>query len=249
MNSKDTLGDRIKSYENAYRKYIPSTFPVILRLDGVSFHSYTKKCKKPYDQNLIDVMNDTAIYLCSKIQSAHLAYIQSDEISILLYNQNNKSEGWYGFNINKMISVSAAMASSYFSMSSHKIFGETKLANFDCRAFAVPKEDVMNVFEWRQQDATRNSIQMLARSLASHKECDKLNCNELQDLIHVKGKNWNNEPTSFKRGRCVVKIKQQKEVTFNDTNIVVDRNVWVVDNEIPIFHKDPNYINKHLQNK
>lgn len=237
--SNDTLGDRCKGYEDIFRTTLPERMPVILRLDGKAFHTYTKGCKRPFDENLHDCMNETTIFLCKNIQNAVMAYVQSDEISILLNNYRDlNTESWYGNNAIKMCSVAAGMASAYFTSISNKIFGSIKLATFDCRAFVVPREDVNNVFLWRQQDATRNSVQMVARSLYSHKELHKKNNSELQDLIMAKGINWNDIPTSQKRGRCIV-----KETYLKDS---VERSRWAVDNEIPIFSQDRNYIGKEV---
>ena len=244
-----SLGDRIKAYEDCYRTYLPKRLPLILRLDGVHFHSYVKGCKKPFDQNLIDAMNETAMYLCKNIQGTKMAYLQSDEISLLMYNADFESEGWFGGNHQKIISVSAALASSYLTSISDKIFGKTKLAQFDSRCFIVPMDEVVNALEWRQQDASRNSIQMLARSLYSHKECNNKNQSQLQEMCFQKGHNWNDLPTYQRRGRCVVKSATTK-TGFNPKTgetIQTERTDWVIDNEIPIFHKDREYIDKYLK--
>lgn len=93
---KDSLGNRCKKYESSFRTFLPERMPVILRLDGKSFHSYTRGCKKPFDENLYSCMNDTAIYLCENIQNAVLAYIQSDEISIVLNNYKTiQTSSWF----------------------------------------------------------------------------------------------------------------------------------------------------------
>lgn len=163
-NKKYSLGDRIKSsYEDPYRVNLSKRLPVILRLDGCHFHSYTRECKKPVDMDLIDCMNETAKYLCANIQGCQIAYVQSDEISLLLNNYKTfETQAWFDNNLQKMVSVSAAMASAIFTAESWRIWGFNdyyntnpiiKPAMFDCRAFIVPKEDVSNVFLWRQQDA------------------------------------------------------------------------------------------------
>lgn len=265
--SNDSLGDRMKSYEDAYRMHLPIRMPVILRVDGKAFHTYTKGCKKPVDQGLVDCMNDTAIALCKNIQGAQIAYVQSDEISILLNNYKTiDTQAWFENNVQKMVSISASIASVTFTENSYKIWGFhdnaegtgfegmgytspiIKPAYFDSRVFVLPKEDVNNVFLWRQQDATRNSVQMLARTLYSHKQLDNKCNSELQDLCMKKGVNWNDCPTSQKRGRCIIKTKTLKEGKNHLTGepAYFKRSEWVVDNEIPIFSKDTSYINKYL---
>ena len=258
--SKDSLGDRMKSYEDSYRITLPIRMPVILRIDGKAFHTYTKGCKRPVDKGLVDCMDETAKYLCKNIQGAQVAYVQSDEISILLNNyQEIDTQSWFDNNLQKMVSISASMASVAFTMNSWRIWGYDeqdydgnecgspilKPAYFDSRAFVMPESDVCNYFLWRQQDATRNSVQMLARTLYSHKQLENKANAELQELCFQKGTNWNDCPTTQKRGRCIVKQTTLKEGKNPKTGEVfmAQRSEWVVDTEIPVFSQDRNYIN------
>ena len=258
MNNKnDNLGDRMKGYEAASRHVLPGRLPVICRVDGKAFHTYTKGLTKTpgvaYDENLEEVMNVTAQKLCEEIQGAQMAYVQSDEISILIHGYKKfTSQGWFDNKVMKMVSVSAALASATFTLESPRIWGFTdegeyfpnhKPAYFDSRVFVLPESDVCNYFIWRQQDATRNSVQMLARSLYSHKECNNKNGSQLQEMTFSKGRNWNDEPTSFKRGRCIVRKIENVQVPPGK---IVIRSRWVVDNEIPVFTVDRTYIDAHL---
>lgn len=259
--SKDSLGDRMKNYENAFRKNLPIRMPIILRIDGNAFHTYTKGCKRPVDQNLVNVMNETAAYLCKNIQGSQMAYVQSDEISILLVNYKSlDTQSWFDNNLQKMVSISASMAGSIFTVNSWKIWTKStafvenispldnKPAMFDSRSFILPKEEVVNYFLWRQQDATRNSVQMLARTLYSHKQCTDKNNSELQEMCFQKGVNWNDCPTAQKRGRCIVKSKALKLGTNPQTGETFEamRSEWIVDNNIPIFSQDRHYIEQYV---
>lgn len=239
MSQQDDFGNRMKDYEDAFRHSLPIRMPVILRLDGCHMHTTLKDCKKPFDDTLIDVFNQVGIYLCEEIQGAQIAYLQSDEISILVNNYKElNTQSWFKNNIQKMVSVSAAMASAKFTSLSHKIFGETKIITFDSRVFILPKEEVCNAFLWRQNDSTRNSIQMVARSLYSHNECNNKNTSQLQEMAFQKGINWNDLPTHYKRGRCIVKKEYQVDSVI--------RHKWEIDNDIPVFSKDRNYIEKYI---
>jgi tRNA(His) guanylyltransferase len=247
---KDSLGDRMKeNYENAYRISLPMRMPVIIRCDGKAFSSYTAECKKPFDPSVIAAMGHVAMELCKAIQGAQVAYLQSDEITILVVNYATfDTEAWFGNNLQKVVSVAAGIASSVMTEASVSIFGKVKRAVFDARAFVLPKEEVCNAFLWRQQDASRNSVQMLARSLYSHSQCNnKINA-ELQEMIFKKGENWDKLPTTLKRGCCVVKKPATKEVVNPKTHekIIIDRPEWVVDNEIPIFSQDRSYIDRFV---
>jgi tRNA(His) 5'-end guanylyltransferase len=245
----DAFGDRLKVLEDKYRFHLEPKLPVILRLDGKNFSTLTKNLKKPFDENLIQVMNEIMIYLCKNIQCAQISYSQSDEISILIHHKNETSQPWFGNNLQKIVSVSAAMASGYFVANSHKIFGETKLVEFDSRAFTLPHHEVNNVFYWRQSDCERNSVQSVARSLFSHKECNNKDVDELKELCLTKNVNWDELPTYQRRGRCAVKRYFEKEGEHGKTGekFIALRSEWVIDNEIPNFSQDKNYIEQYIK--
>lgn len=113
---KDSLGDRMKGYENETRYYLTGKDPIIIRLDGKAFHTFTKGFNKPFDNILETTMRKTMLYLCENVQGVSFAYTQSDEISLLLTNINKISEyeHWFNGNIQKMASVSASMATMAF---------------------------------------------------------------------------------------------------------------------------------------
>jgi tRNA(His) 5'-end guanylyltransferase len=237
-----SLGNRMKeNYESIYNYKLPMRLPVIIRLDGKAFHTLIKNAVKPFDYSFIHCMDQTAKYLCENIQGAQLAYIQSDEISILLHNYKRlNSQAWFNNEIQKMTSISAALASSYFTATNYE-----KLVQFDSRVFVLPESEVCNYFIWRQQDWERNSIQMLAHSLYSHKELHKKNMVDMQELCFQKGKNWNDLDTHLKRGRCIYKTVTE---TGDWTNTIEElKTDWILDKEIPIFTKDRNFIEKWLE--
>jgi len=228
---KSNFGDRMKKYENAFRICLPIRMPLIIRLDGCAFHTYTAKFEKPFDARLISAMQETCIYLCKEIMGCKLAYWQSDEISLLLtdYNQLN-SQAWFDKNIQKITSVSASMATAIFN---REMFarGVVKLAHFDSRVVILPPDEVCNYFLWRQRDAERNSLQSLAQQHFSQKQLHGLKTSQLHDLLMLdKGINWNDIPTYQKRGACVI-YKEGK---------------WEMDEEIPVFSQDRSYIEKHV---
>lgn len=259
-SDRTSLGDRMKVYEGASKSVLPIRMPVLIRVDGKAFHTYTRSLKvagQPVNTQLEHVMNLTAIKLCEEIQGAQIAYVQSDEISILVHNYKKlNSHSWFSNEVQKMVSVSAAIASATFTANSGLIWGaqehsdtpDIRPAYFDSRVFVLPEAEVCNYFIWRQQDATRNSIQMLTRSLYSHKQCENKNSSQLQDMCVAVGRNWNDEPVSFKRGRCIVKKQDVavRNVAGRPISIPAERWIWAVDNEIPIFTQNREYINKLL---
>lgn len=241
---KDSLGDRMKNnYENVTRSHLVRRMPVIIRLDGKSFHTYTKRMfvphhdlsrdNSPWSDELHDVMIETCRELLLNTMNAKLVYSQSDEISILLTDWDKlETEAWFDNNIQKICSVSSSIATANFNGEVWNRRGKvTTPAYFDSRAFNIPKEEVCNYFIWRQQDASRNSVQMLGQFYISHKEMQGLNNNQVQDKLMLDyGINWNNEQTWKKRGFCVYR---------NNDEIVID-------NEIPIFTQDRNFVEKYL---
>jgi len=201
---KDSIGNRMKSnYENRYRLFLTRRTPVIMRLDGKAFHTLTRGLDKPFDQQFSDTMNSTSQFLCSEIQGAKCAYVQSDEISILITDYDKlTTDAWFDYNIQKMTSVSAGLASAYFTA---HWFNDGQIATFDSRVFNIPIEEVCNYFIWRQLDWIRNSVQMLAQSHFPHKQLHKKNQPAMHDMLHDIGVNWADLDTHWKNGSFVFK--------------------------------------------
>lgn len=207
---KDSLGDRIKGwYENRTRFYLPRRSYTIMCIDGRAFSTWTKGLKKPFDPDFQSLVDHTAISLCSKVQGAVCAYTQSDEVSVLLIDFDPKGEklttsSWFDGNVQKLCSVGASTFTSIFNNLVPDYIKDTKVrepAVFDTRVFTIPDPvEVYNYFVWRQQDATRNSIQSAAYYHYAAKECFGKNCSELQEMVFQKGQNWNDYPIRFKRG-------------------------------------------------
>lgn len=256
MPVHDDLGRRMKEfYEQIPKTRLMRRCPVIIRIDGKAFHSFTKKFKKPFDEILIYSMQDTMQYLCENIQGCVLGYTQSDEITLVLVDyQKLTSDAWFDYEVQKMCSIAASMATMAFNKAFAKHVRQLKVpvllneddakylnglnaaiekgAMFDARCFNIPKEEVTNCLYWRQLDATRNSIQMVGQANFSHKELQNKSCNQIQDMLMAqKGINWNNLPVYQKRGSCCVK----KEFVDETEEESITRTQWVVDREIPIF--------------
>lgn len=242
---KDALGTRIKNnYEQPYKIKLPLRLPVIIRLDGRSFHSYTKSCQKPFDDKLMNAMNQVMLSLCEEIQGAQVGYCQSDEISILVHNYKTlTSKAWFDNELQKIASISAAIASSVMTEESIKVFGTLKRAQFDSRAFVLPEAEVNNCFLWRQKDWQRNSLQMLARYFFSQKELHGKNQSEMNKMLSQKDISWDNLPTQYKNGRTAFK---NKYYLFGSNLYDSARHKWEIDNNIPNFSQDKNYIEKYL---
>lgn len=271
MNKKDSLGDRMKeNYENRSKTYLVRRMPVIIRLDGKAFHTFTKGFKRPYDEIFHNTMNETLKYLCENIQGCKIGYTQSDEITLLLTDYDTlTAAAWFDYAVQKMCSVAASMATMAFNKFLAYEYEELnrwvsewehtkedeeymytvydkmmKGAMFDARCFNIPEDEVVNCFIWRQQDATRNAIQMLGQCNFSHKELQNKSCNDIQDMLMTqKGINFNDMPTEFKRGVCCVK----EEFIDETMEGLPLRTRWAIDKEIPIFTQDRSYIEESFK--
>lgn len=273
-----SLGDRMKGYENIERRYLTRRLPVVLRLDGVHFHSYTKGFERPFYRPFREAMEKTMLDLANEIMGCKMAYTQSDEITLLLTDDDTlETQPWFGKNLQKIVSVSAAMATYFYNKNVLEVISEyiiesekdietkdgnndcleklaplvrahsDKMAVFDARAFCVPREEVLNAFEFRQQDATRNAVESAGQAYFSHNQLFGKSCNEIQEMLfQEKSINFNDYPTWFKRGVCAV--KKPVKITTPDGK-EVERNKFVLDMEIPIFHKDPEYIERFVYHR
>ena len=210
-------------YEKRTQDMLPRHIPVLMRLDGRAFHTLTKGCERPFDKNLSDCMVAAALALCEEIQGAKCAYVQSDEISVLItdFDQDN-TEAWFDYKVQKMCSISAAIASTVFSSK----FG--RIAHFDSRVFSVPRDMVAKVFSWRQRDWSKNSLTMYASSFFNHKELQGKKAPDKHEMLYEKGVNWADLPDCWKNGRFLTR----KEVVL-DSGIA--RKKWFCLEECPIF--------------
>ena len=264
-NKKDALGDRIKNnYEDRSKTYLPRRTYTVIRIDQKNAHNYTKHLERPYDLGYMEDMNETARYLCENLQGCKLAYVQSDECSLVLTDFDSiTSDALFGGAVQKITSITASMATAKFNQlrylpmtlgrdnnhddegSHNQMIENAPLAHFDSRCFVVPDpEELFHVLLWRQLDATRNAIQMSAQSEFSHKQLQNKNCNQLQEMLfQEKGINFNDYPDGFKRGRCVVKEKYMAPV-FNGEG-EVERSRWVI-TVPPIFTQDRDWIWKYI---
>ena len=239
---KDSLGNRMKTYEAASKTYLTCRTPVIIRIDGKAFHTFTKGFKKPFDAVFLTAMEETMKYLCENIQGCVFGYTQSDEISLLLIDYTNlESCAWFDNKVQKIVSVAASMATMYF----NKVFNESRAdyidsimylqdtdiehtylnalykagqngAIFDARAFNIPKEEVINYFIWRQNDASRNSVNSVAQAYFSHKELQGKSNSQMQDMLMLQKQiNWNDFPTHLKRGCSCFKIPEKEVISVD----------------------------------
>lgn len=215
MPVNDQLGKRMKeNYEQIPKYKLMRRTPVIIRIDGKAFHTFTRGFDRPFDGVFGNAMVRTMEHLCNNIQGCIFGYTQSDEISLVLsdYKKLN-SDAWFDYEVQKMCSIAASMATMAFNkffaeeidnwafgieaqygcdyvtpkqIACHEAYNKAwkKGAMFDARVFNIPKEEVVNCIYWRQLDAARNSVQMVGQAYFSHNELHCKTCNMIQDMLH-----------------------------------------------------------------
>jgi tRNA(His) 5'-end guanylyltransferase len=250
--SKDPLGERMKGqYEVRSRQLLPRRTYTIIRLDGKAFHTYTRGLNKPFDRDLIDDMDNAVVKILPEIQGAQFAYVQSDEISILLTDfAKENTDAWFDGNVQKMVSVSASLMTAEFNKLrwirefrwkdtqsvTDLVESMNSVALFDSRVFTIPdRVEVMNYLIWRNNDAARNSISMVAQSLYSHKELHGMSSSDKQEMLFQKGINWSDYDKSLKNGRLIVREEYRADNPCGEINLSdgkpsepMMRTKWVV---------------------
>jgi tRNA(His) guanylyltransferase len=216
------LGERMKGYERATHIELTRRMPLIIRIDGKAFHSYTKGLDRPFDPGFVKAMHGTAQNLFDSIDGSVMAYTQSDEISLVLVDYNKFATApWFGKDLQKVVSVSASMATYFFGLRSFEWLvqrlGDPRMATFDSRAFVIPREEVGNYFVWRQQDAIRNSLLSLAQAHFSHTTLQGMRRDALLAMLADAGHPWEDLPLHLQRG-TTIDWSGQTTPLFSDNN-------------------------------
>lgn len=212
----DSLDDRMKLYEKSLDLDLMPLLPIVARLDGKAFHTFTKGLERPFDIGLHNLMVETTKYLVEET-NAQCGYTQSDEITLTWHLEEWKSEVFLGGRVAKMTSILASIATGFFNQKMaeflpekcNNITGLNVIALFDARVWNVPnREEGTNCFVWREQDATRNSIQMAGQAHFSHNQLQNKSCEEIQQMLWSDHNvNWNDYPDCQKRDTYVQKRK------------------------------------------
>jgi tRNA(His) guanylyltransferase len=192
-NAKDSLGDRMKKYEaqGTEVRLIPN-LPVMARMDGIAFRTFTKGLARPYDARFSQCMID-AMKALIKEYHADLAYTQSDEITLFWQNADPLTPFLYDGRTHKLISAfTSTVVGSFIRGVSNYLPMKTHIdPKFDCRVWNVPNMvEVYNSFLWREKDATKNSLSMAAQAYYTHKQLHKKQYADLHEMLFQKGINW-----------------------------------------------------------
>lgn len=235
---KNPFGTRIKEYESLSETYLDKTQYTIIRVDGHGFSKFTKGFEKPFDDLLTKLLSETARALMAEFKAV-TAYSQSDEITLLLLPDENLI---YSGRVQKITSLVASFASMKFNdlvreewhkmnrlfvcefgqepaHSKRQNFLKSKIgkAFFDARVFQVPTDtEAFNSLLWRTKDCERNSKNVFAQNILSHKDCQNLSSNELVEKCLELGYNWNTLEDRFKYGILWKKENYIKKIEFTE---------------------------------
>lgn len=226
-------------YEDPFRNVLPQRTNLIIRIDGRAFHTFTKPFKRPYDEEIHEAMSFATRMVCEEIGGCKFAYTQSDEASFLATDYDtHETQMWFGGNKAKIETIAASAFTAFFNYSMMKI-SPTLIAQFDARAFIIPTQhEVVNYFIWRQQDAIRNSVSMLARHHFSAKRLHKVSSKDAIDLLRKEKKvRWEEDtPAWFRRGTALYKKAPGRHKVPN----------WYTDKNIPEFVGNQNFVRQHM---
>lgn len=228
-------------------RLIPNSY-VMVMLDGRSFSRFTKKYfLRPFDISFINMMNKTAKYICENVENAKFAYVQSDEINIVLSDfDNEKTEAFFSYRLSKILSICASMASAKFNnllgqflLDNESIYSlkDQPLIEFDCKAWNLPSfDEVYSSILYRQRDCVRNSIQQTAQTYFSHHKLNGLNVDEQKELlIKIYDVDWDKFDDGKRFGRFIIK---KDVVLVNDNGEPFNRKKWEVINGCDLSNKD-----------
>jgi tRNA(His) 5'-end guanylyltransferase len=253
------ISDRQKRYEDASDIILTTRLPVIIRVDGKSFHKVCKKVIKPYDPLVIDCMANAMLSSIESIEGAVFGYQQSDEITFVLRNdQNLESQPWFKNRIQKISSITSSLITYHFNKYFSSLKDPPNLIGdllFDARSFIVPSinESVNNLI-WRQLDCIRNAI----TNASYHELGKKFGKKTAQGMIQNKkvderlillskdcGIDFEDKyPVSYKRGVCVYKVP----TIVNSSNGEIARNKWKLDYDTPLFVQNRTFLQTIISN-
>lgn len=256
-----TLGERMKEYEMQSRTRLLRRTPVIIRLDGRAFHTWTRGLERPFDEDLTHIMRLTTLKLCQEIQGCVLGYTQSDEITLVLVDyQNKESMAWFDNQVQKITSVAASIATSAFEQALNDVIEEkcvdaewyqsNHMGEEEIKAFR--KAELLASKRWKANfDARAFNLPIFeVENVLIWRQLDAIRNSILslgQSLYSHK------ELQGIKCDALQKKMLEEKNVDWNDLDnkykvgtCVIKNNdgEWIVDNETPNFLTNREYIRK-----
>lgn len=271
MPTHDDLGIRMKTfYEQIPKTKLMRRTPVAIRIDGKAFHTFTRGFKKPFDEVLMKSMQQTMKYLCEHIQGCILGYTQSDEITLILVDYKKfNSSAWFDYEVQKMCSIAASMATMAFNREFEKRVDNFELNHlmelgscieYDCEANRKLAEVYYNAIERGAMFDARvfNIPKEEVTNLLYWRQMDATrNSIQMVGQANFSHKQLHGKSCNEIQDMLMV----QKGINWNDFPVNqkrgsccikevyehegVQRTHWVIDNNIPIFKEEGReYIDK-----
>ena len=255
----DRIGDRMKTYEATAQHYLVRRTPVIIRVDGKAFHSFTKHLQKPFDTIFQQAMQNTMKRMCENIQNCVIGYQQSDEITFCLVDYETlETDAWFSYRTDKLCSIAASMATMYFNQEFRRL-AEREI--WDYKTGMVPQSMEIQQRVHEYHEVLRNCIQrggmFDARCFNIPKE-EVTNCFYWRQLDAMRNSvlsvgQANYSHRQLQGASCAVikeMLKQDNKPWENlpiylqrGTACIKDENGWYLDFEMPILKdEDRSYI-------
>ena len=256
-----TLGERMKEYEKVSRIKLMRRTPVIIRLDGCHFHTWTRGLDRPFDRNLMHIMQKTMLALCEQIQGCVLGYTQSDEITLVLVDyQRIESMAWFDNQVQKMCSVAASIATSAFEKALHEEIDELEADAqkyyWDNQLFTqeecLEKRYLLIDKKWKANfDARAFNIpihEVINNLIWRQQDATRNSILSVAQSLYP-----HKELQGIGTKELQNKILTEKNVNWNDYKTDEKRGIaaikdnegkWFIDELTPIFTEDRDYINR-----
>ena len=223
----DKLGDYMKSLEGIESSRKASTgAPLIARLDGRAFHTFTKGLDRPFDKGMTELMQETTKFLVTETK-AMIGYTQSDEITLIWYEPDQEKSYMFGGRFQKIASTLSALASAYFNRNLEHYLPSKKdeIPTFDARVWSVPTlEDAYKTLLWRELDAIKNSITMLALKHFKHKEIHGVDSKKKLQMLREIGDPWENYPSCNRKGTYIKRISEFQAFTAEEIEKIPEKH-------------------------
>lgn len=241
-DTRDVVGDLMKVRERCYRPFLEAGGWLVVRCDGRSFSRWTSKLTKPFDVGLMDHMDAVMRALVEDVDGAVLGYTQSDEISVVAPARCDGNHSWFGGNVVKQVGSAAAVTSSTFARLRSN---DERRATFDARVFRLEDlDEVVAYLQWRQADARRNAVSMIAQQHYSPRQLHKVGTQQRHQLIEAAGDPVDGHPSGAVHGRVLRRRVTVESVTYihkksgeQVTVPAVERTRWVCETA-PDFTRD-----------
>lgn len=249
----NTLEDKMLYFRGlSDYKLMPNSY-IMIMLDGRSFSTLIKnKFEKPFSDKFINMMNETAKFVCKNVQGCKFGYVQSDEISLVLTDFDTPiTDSFFGYRLSKLLSIIASLATGKFNQlltiellnsadsieNAKELILFSTLIQFDCKAWNLPSlNDVYAWYLYRQNDCIRNSIAHTAQAYIDHKSLQNLSTQDMLDKLLEIGVDWNVLDDGKKYGRFI----KTEDVAFAD-NVI--RKKWIVENAFELRDNKKHFAN------